>query len=146
MAAQTTARTPGRIARSILAVLVGVIGVIRVLTDQVVDNVPIESFVTERVPDELEAFVPVLVGGVRNVVHEGFTRVLEDGRAREVLVATVERAHAAVMRVLEGLHVYRARLEGVPVPVRIAADIGAGAEVHVSTRDYEVTAQPEPAE
>ena len=43
-----------------------------------------------------------------------------------------------VMRVLEGLHVYRARLEGVPVPVRIAADIGAGAEVHVSTRDLDV--------
>jgi soluble lytic murein transglycosylase len=45
-----------------------------------------------------------------------------------------------VMRVLEGLHVYRARLEGVPVPVRIAADIGAGAEVHVSTRDFEAAA------
>jgi hypothetical protein len=72
------------------------------LTDQVVDNVPIDSFVTERVPDELEPFVPVLVGGVRQVVHEGFTRVLEDGRAREALVATVERAHEAVMRVLEG--------------------------------------------
>ena len=51
-----------------------------------------------------------------------------------------------VMRVLEGLHVYRARLEGVPVPVRIAADIGAGAEVHVSTRDYDVAAESEPAE
>ena len=51
-----------------------------------------------------------------------------------------------VMRVLEGLHVYRARLEGVPVPVRIAADIGAGAEVHVSTRDFEVTADPAPTE
>ena len=51
-----------------------------------------------------------------------------------------------VMRVLEGLHVYRARLEGVPVPVRIAADIGAGAEVHVSTRDFDVAAEPEPAE
>jgi soluble lytic murein transglycosylase len=40
-----------------------------------------------------------------------------------------------VMRVLEGLHVYRARLEGAPVPVRIAADIGAAARVHLSTRD-----------
>jgi len=51
-----------------------------------------------------------------------------------------------VMRVLEGLHVYRARLEGVPVPVRIAADIGAGGEVHVSTRDYPVAADPPTAE
>jgi hypothetical protein len=141
VAGQTTARSPGRIARSILSVLFGVIGVIGVLasvvgvwahrtvfdsetvadavdqallnpevnealatflTDQTVDNLPIETFITERVPEELEAFVPVLVGGVRSVVHEGFTRVLEDGRAREAFVATVERAHAAVMRVLEG--------------------------------------------
>jgi len=43
-----------------------------------------------------------------------------------------------VMRVMEGLHVYRARLAGVPVPVRIAADIGASAEVHLSSRDFDV--------
>jgi hypothetical protein len=138
---QTSGRSPGRIARSILAVVFGVIGVLGLLasvigvwahrtvfdsqkvasavdeallnpevndalatflTDQVIDNVPIQTFVTERVPDELEPFVPVLVGGVQQVVHEGFTRVLEDGRAREAFVAAVERAHAAVMRVLEG--------------------------------------------
>ena len=40
-----------------------------------------------------------------------------------------------VMRVLEGLHVYRARLEGEAAPVRIVADLGAGAEVHMSTRN-----------
>ena len=136
-----TARTPGRIVRTILSVLFGVIGVVGVLasvvavwshrtvfdsetvaasvdrallnpevnealatyfTDQVMDSVPLDDLVTERVPEELEPFVPVLVGGVRNVVHEGFTRVLEDGRAREALVAVVERAHGAVMRVLEG--------------------------------------------
>ena len=141
MAGQTSGRSPGRIARSILAVLFGIIGVIGVLasvvgvwahrtvfdsetvaeavdqallnpevnealatflTDQVMDAVPLEDLVTERVPDELEPFIPVLVGGIRNVVHEGFTRVLEDGRAREALVAAVERAHEAVMRVLEG--------------------------------------------
>ena len=107
-------RTPGRIARSILAVLFGVIGVIGVLasvigvwahqtvfssekvaeavdqallnpevnealaaylTDQVMGAVPLEDMVTERVPAELEPFVPVLVGGVEQVVHEGFTRV-----------------------------------------------------------------------
>jgi soluble lytic murein transglycosylase len=49
-----------------------------------------------------------------------------------------------VMRVLEGLHVYRARLEGAPVPLRIAADIGA-AEVHVSTRDLDLATE-RPAE
>ena len=56
------------------------------LTDQVMDAVPLEDLITDRVPDELEPFIPVLVGGIRNVVHEGFTRVLEDGRAREALV------------------------------------------------------------
>ncbi len=30
-----------------------------------------------------------------------------------------------VMRVLEGLHVYRARLQGRPAPLTLAADIGA---------------------
>ena len=121
-----TRRSPGRIARSILAVLFGVIGVIGVLasvvgvwahrtvfnsetvaeavdqallnpevnealatflTDQLVDAVPLEDLIADRVPDELEPFTPVLVGGVRSVVHEGMTRVLEDGRAREALVA-----------------------------------------------------------
>jgi hypothetical protein len=141
VAGQSTGRSPGRIARSILAVLFGVIGVIGVLasvvavwahqtvfssskvanavdqallnpevndalavflTDQVMDAVPLEDLVSERVPPELDPFVPVFVGGVQNVVHEAFTRVLEDGRAREALVALVERTHEAVMRVLEG--------------------------------------------
>ena len=126
MGGPSTTRTPGRIARSILAVLFGIIGVIGVLasvvgvwahrtvfnsetvaeavdqallnpevnealatflTDQLVDAVPLEDLIADRVPDELEPFTPVLVGGVRSVVHEGMTRVLEDGRAREALVA-----------------------------------------------------------
>ncbi|HVL19713.1 MAG TPA: lytic transglycosylase domain-containing protein, partial [Amaricoccus sp.] len=43
-----------------------------------------------------------------------------------------------VMRVLESLHVYRARLLGRPEALRLVADLGgAGAEVHVSTRNLE---------
>jgi hypothetical protein len=141
VAGQTSGRSPGRIARSILAVLFGVIGVVGVLasviavwahetlfdsekvasafdeallnpevnqalatylTDQVMTALPLKDLVAERVPDELQPLIPVLTGGVRNVVQEGFTRVLEDGRARAALVTLVERAHAAVMRVLEG--------------------------------------------
>jgi hypothetical protein len=168
VAGQTTGRSPGRIARSILAVLFGVIGVIGVLasvigvwahrtvfdsekvasavdeallnpevnealatflTDQVIENVPIETFVTERVPDELEPFVPVLVGGVQQVVHEGFTRVLEDGRAREALVAAVERAHEAVMRVLEGDGLSGAiTIEDEDVTVNLLPLLGRGLE------------------
>jgi hypothetical protein len=164
----TTARTPGRIARSILAVLFGVIGVIGLLasvigvwahrtvfdsekvasavdeallnpevnaalatflTDQVVDNVPVEDFVTERIPEDLEPFVPVLVGGVRQVVHEGFTRVLEDGRAREALVAVVERGHERVMQVLEGDGLTGAiRVEGEDITVNLLPLLGLGLE------------------
>jgi soluble lytic murein transglycosylase len=49
-----------------------------------------------------------------------------------------------VMRVLESLHVYRARIGGAPVPLRIAADIGAAVGVQVSTRDFDVATDPLP--
>ena len=42
-----------------------------------------------------------------------------------------------VMRVLESLHVYRARLQGRSEPLRLIADLGAAPEVHVSTRNLE---------
>lgn len=42
-----------------------------------------------------------------------------------------------VMRVMESLHVYRARLLGRPEALRLVADIGAGVPVQVSTRDLE---------
>jgi soluble lytic murein transglycosylase len=45
-----------------------------------------------------------------------------------------------VMRVLESLHVYRARLQGRPEALRLLADIGAGSVVQVSTRDIGPTA------
>ena len=162
-------RSPGRIARSILAVLFGVIGVIGVLasvigvwahrtvfdsekvadavdqallnpevndalatflTDQLVDAVPLQDLIADRVPEELEPFVPVLVGGVRNVVHEGMTRVLEDGRAREVIVATVERAHEAVMRVLEGDGLRDGiRVEGEDIKVNLLPLLSRGLDL-----------------
>ncbi|HET9068681.1 MAG TPA: lytic transglycosylase domain-containing protein, partial [Amaricoccus sp.] len=40
-----------------------------------------------------------------------------------------------VMRVLESLHVYRARLLGRPEALRLVADIGAAPVVQLSTRD-----------
>ena len=42
-----------------------------------------------------------------------------------------------VMRVLESLHVYRARLLGRPEALRLVADIGAAPVVQVSTRDLD---------
>ena len=37
------------------------------LTDEVMDALPLETFVEERVPAELQPLAPVFVGGVRNV-------------------------------------------------------------------------------
>lgn len=56
-----------------------------------------------------------------------------DPRAPEVDMVTwietipFEETRNYVMRVLEGLHVYRARLKGQPVPIRLVADINAKA-------------------
>ena len=72
------------------------------LTDQVLDAVSIEQLVEDKLPDNLTALSPVLVGGVRTIVNEALTRVVEADTTREVIVAATERAHAAVMRVLEG--------------------------------------------
>lgn len=49
-----------------------------------------------------------------------------------------------VMRVIEGLHVYRARLKGAPPPMQIMADLSGLGPVHVSTRDMDAL-PPAPA-
>jgi hypothetical protein len=99
------------------------------LTDQVMDAVPLEDMVSEKVPEELEPFIPVLVGGVRSAVHEGFTRVVEDPRAREALVTVVERAHGRVMQVLEGDGLTGAlRIEGEDIKVNLLPLLSRGLE------------------
>ncbi len=46
-----------------------------------------------------------------------------------------------VMRVMESLHVYRARLQGHSEPLRLVADLGGASEVHLSTRDLDGAAE-----
>ncbi len=72
------------------------------LTDQVLEAVPVEQLVEDRLPDQLTGLSPILVGGVRTVVHDGLSRVLADEKTRAVIVTASERAHRAVMRVLDG--------------------------------------------
>jgi hypothetical protein len=72
------------------------------LTDQIIDAVDVEKLVEEKVPDSLASLSPVLVGGVRTIVDDALSRVLADDTTREVIVQATERAHEAVMRVLEG--------------------------------------------
>jgi hypothetical protein len=72
------------------------------LTDQVLTAVDVQDLVKNELPDNLTALSPILVGGVRTVVDEAFTRVLSTEATRDFIVAASERAHEAVMRVLEG--------------------------------------------
>jgi hypothetical protein len=72
------------------------------LTDQVMAAVDVERLLEEELPDELARLSPVLVGGVRTIVNEALTRVVEADTTREVIVAATERAHARIMNVLEG--------------------------------------------
>lgn len=72
------------------------------LTDQVFAAVDVEELVEEKLPDSLTSLSPVLVGGVRTIVDDALTRVLAEDTTRAIIVAASERAHQAVMRVLEG--------------------------------------------
>ena len=72
------------------------------LTDQVMAAVDVEELIQEELPDNIARLSPVLVGGVRTIVNEALTRVVEADTTREVIVAATERAHARIMSVLEG--------------------------------------------
>ena len=72
------------------------------LTDQVFSIVDVEAYLTELVPEQLDRLVPVVVGGARTVVNNQFQKILSSDQARAVIVAVVERSHAALMRLLDG--------------------------------------------
>lgn len=72
------------------------------LTDQVFGIVDVEAYLVELAPGQLDALVPVVVGGARTVVSNQFEKVLTSEQARVVIVAVVERSHDALMRLLEG--------------------------------------------
>ena len=72
------------------------------LTDQVVGALDLNDLIATRLPEDLEPFAPVLAGGVRTAVNEAFTRLLTTEEAQAFIVAPTERAHAAVLRLLEG--------------------------------------------
>lgn len=72
------------------------------LTNQVLEAVDVDQVVEDKLPDSLTSLSPVIAGGVRTIVDEALTRVLEADSTRAVIVAATERAHEAAMRVLEG--------------------------------------------
>jgi hypothetical protein len=72
------------------------------LTDEVLGVLDLNDLIATRLPEDLEPFAPVLAGGVRTAVNEAFSRLLATEEAQAVVVAATERAHAAVLRLLEG--------------------------------------------
>jgi hypothetical protein len=71
------------------------------LTEQVLAAVSIEDLVEDRLPSSLDDLAPLFVGGITTVVNEGLTRVLDSDAAREVITGATERAHRAVMAILD---------------------------------------------
>ena len=94
------------------------------LTDQIMDAVQVEQLLEEELPDQLARFAPVLAGGVRTVVDDAITRVVEADTTREVIVAASERAHR--VRCSEG-----AALRRSPA----ISGLGSGCEIQLLTKD-----------
>jgi hypothetical protein len=70
------------------------------LVDQVLLVASERRVVADRVPDELEPFLPLLVAAVRPAVEDQVSEVLRSDHALDALAASVARAHGAVMAVL----------------------------------------------
>ena len=72
------------------------------LTDQVADAVQASGVVADNVPENLQPLLPVLGGAVRGFVADQVDKFLQSDTGQEILVRAVRRAHAGVMRVLDG--------------------------------------------
>jgi hypothetical protein len=72
------------------------------VTDEVFTAVDVESVVSELLPTRLDRFAPTLVGGAQTFVDQGLDRALSNPDVQELLTRAVERAHGALMRLLQG--------------------------------------------
>jgi hypothetical protein len=72
------------------------------LTDQVMEAVEVERRVADRLPDEqAAALAPLLTGGMRTLVHDGFVAMLGRDRSRQVVVTAAREGHGQLVRVLD---------------------------------------------
>jgi hypothetical protein len=72
------------------------------VTDQVFSAVDVQSAFNTVLPTQLDRLAPTLTAGAQTVVDRGLTRALGNPDVQQALDAAVERAHAALMRLLEG--------------------------------------------
>lgn len=72
------------------------------LTDQLLDAVEAERRVVELLPgDRSVALAPLLVGGVRTLVHDGLVALLGRDDTRDVVVTAAREGHAQLVRILD---------------------------------------------
>lgn len=71
------------------------------LTDQLFDAVPVATLVEDRLAADLAPLAPLVVGGLRALVHDGISDLLAEDATRRIVVGAAERGHRTVMRVLD---------------------------------------------
>ena len=72
------------------------------VTDEVFTAVDAEAFVKSVLPSALASLAPALVGGLETRVEARLATALESDTAQQLVVGAVDRAHAGLVRVLEG--------------------------------------------
>ncbi len=72
------------------------------VTDEVADAVQASGVVADNVPENLQPLLPVLGGAVRGFVSGEVDKFLQSDTGQQIMIRSVRRTHAAVMRVLDG--------------------------------------------
>jgi hypothetical protein len=72
------------------------------VTDQAFTAVDVESGLSNVLTDRLDRLAPTLTAGAQTVVEQGLTRALANPEIQQLLTQSVERAHSALMQLLNG--------------------------------------------
>jgi hypothetical protein len=71
-------------------------------TDQIVNAIDVDAVVKQLVPDQLGSLEPAIAAGVTQAVDRLMTRVVAEPKVQEVITEVAERAHARLVKILEG--------------------------------------------
>src|SRR5262245_32302179 len=72
------------------------------ITEDVFTAIDVESFLEENLPDRLSNLAPVIAGGAKTAIEDRLSTALQTDEARDLFEGLVRRAHARLMRLLEG--------------------------------------------